>query len=411
MSIIAVLVLTVAARSANAFCTPTQNSCQIQSDPFVQPFIGETFSLENAGQFFAVDSAEMKVQVNIVSTFAPNLKKEVHVVNELRYSCGGSAPQTFTTRALTGKGPMTLSCDIGTCARTTCRVVILPGLDPVPNVQIQQIQYMGTRGNGGLCFQNDRQCQTVSGGGERPRPIEPTRPIEPIRPRPNTPSRPIETPRPNRPYEPSRPNRPYEPSRPCSSCGGNSIEIIEQPVTVYEVILVPEVIEIVPRICESFGLSYSLGTEFFEQVLTSSSYGGYYNSYVRAANVDQKDSQTQAAFLIGNMTSLFSKDVLSASDAGKATSQLAVQFDVTEGHVSKLAEGVVDALKGTSKDVDTTSVFKNFMALGKAASTNAEQLAPPTEAEPTGNSQNVLLSGASGTTVAAALSLILLALL
>ncbi|TPX59316.1 hypothetical protein CcCBS67573_g09094 [Chytriomyces confervae] len=161
MSIIAVLVLTVAARSANAFCTPTQNSCQIQSDPFVQPFIGETFSLENAGQFFAVDSAEMKVQVNIVSTFAPNLKKEVHVVNELRYSCGGSAPQTFTTRALTGKGPMTLSCDIGTCARTTCRVVILPGLDPVPNVQIQQIQYMGTRGNGGLCFQNDRQCQVT----------------------------------------------------------------------------------------------------------------------------------------------------------------------------------------------------------------------------------------------------------
>ncbi|KAJ3222140.1 hypothetical protein HDU81_010090 [Chytriomyces hyalinus] len=408
MSIIAALVLTVAASSANAFCTPTQNSCQIQSDPFVQPFIGETFSLENAGQFFAVDSAEMKVQVNVVSTFAPNLKKEVLVVNELRYSCGGSAPQTFTTRALAGKGPMTLSCDVGTCARTTCRVVILPGLDPVPNVQIQQIQYMGTKGNGGLCFQNDRQCQTVSGGGEKPRPIEPTRPIEPIRPRPNTPIRPIGTPR---PYEPSRPNRPYEPSRPCSSCNtGETIEIIKQPVTVYEVVLVPEVIEIVPRICESFGLSYSLGTEFFEQVLTSRSYGGYYKSYVRAANVDQKESQTQAAFLIGNMTSLFSKDVLSTADAGKAVSQLAVQFDVTEGHVSKLAEGVVDALKGTSKDVDTTSVFKNFMALSKAASTNAEQSASPS-GEPIGNSQNVLLSGASGTTVAATLSLILFALL
>ncbi|KAI8622469.1 hypothetical protein BC830DRAFT_1162925 [Chytriomyces sp. MP71] len=368
---------------ARGSCTPTQNSCQIQSDPFVQPFSGATYSVERKGTYFALDSEEMQVQVTIVSKYSQNLGKEVLVVEELSYACTGGERSRITTEELRERGPMTMSCAMGSCARGTCRVSILPGSDPVPNIQIQQIQYFGTMGKGGLCFQNDRQCQgLIYGGGEGIG--EGGRPVIIPRPTPNgkeggirrTPTpvrpRPIYTPPIIIVPTPIRPRPIYTPrvEPPCCStcgeCGGSGTTLI-----IEEILVVPEVIEILPRVCSSIGISSTLGRPWFQGVLMSSSYNGFYRSYCRAASlrVSSPESQMQVADLITRMTAAIdgAAGPMSPETARTAVSGLAQESDLTPLHVATVAAGVAESLLTTAKDDATGPRYDGFMALSKAS--------------------------------------------
>ncbi|KAJ3026929.1 UNVERIFIED_CONTAM: hypothetical protein HDU68_004818 [Siphonaria sp. JEL0065] len=126
--------------TALAVCAPTQNSCQIQSDPWVSPFSGSIYSLDTTGTFSALDASDLKVQIVVVQ--ADTVHGPAFVVDQVTYTCGSDV-QTFS--AGPDLGQHVLECN-------GSKVVLGKGYDPVPNVQIQQILYLGSDATGGLCF-------------------------------------------------------------------------------------------------------------------------------------------------------------------------------------------------------------------------------------------------------------------
>ncbi|KAJ3060381.1 hypothetical protein HDU98_003625 [Podochytrium sp. JEL0797] len=161
------LTLAATANAAAGFCTPTQYTCMIQSDPIVTTFVGpgSYYEMTAPGTYFAFQSTEMTVQIVVGSHWSANLGRNVLVTDQLTYTCGTQAPITYTTANV----PPTLQLNCKACpVGVDCLVTIGQGLDPVPNLQIQQILYnRGTNGLGGLCYNGDSACPNspTAGGG------------------------------------------------------------------------------------------------------------------------------------------------------------------------------------------------------------------------------------------------------
>ncbi|KAJ3065688.1 hypothetical protein HDU98_010941 [Podochytrium sp. JEL0797] len=168
----ALLALAATANAATGFCTPTQATCMIQSDPIVTTFVGlgAYYEMTAPGTYYAFQSTEMTVQVVIGSHFAPNLGRNVLVTDQLTYTCGKEAPVTYTTANVPSRIQLTCNaCPAG----VNCIVTIGQAVDPVPNLHIQQILYnRGTNGLGGLCYKGDAACPNspIVGGGAATKP-------------------------------------------------------------------------------------------------------------------------------------------------------------------------------------------------------------------------------------------------
>ncbi|KAI8608824.1 hypothetical protein BC830DRAFT_1085935 [Chytriomyces sp. MP71] len=156
----AALVASLVQMASAQFCNKSPNSCQVQSDPIVNTFGSTTYEFHGAGLTYALKSNDMNVQVNVAP--ATRNGQQVLIVDKVIYTCG-SQTQTFTLDTITSA--MTkLSCDQGSCAGTACTLSVIKGLDPVPNVSIQEIRYMGSTGQGGVCYGTDPSCPPASNG-------------------------------------------------------------------------------------------------------------------------------------------------------------------------------------------------------------------------------------------------------
>ncbi|KAI9334740.1 hypothetical protein BDR26DRAFT_866686 [Obelidium mucronatum] len=153
------LIALVSSVKGAKFCSPTQFTCTIQSDPFISPFSGPVFEFHSTGTFYAIHSQEMSLQVVTGEHYSQNLAKTVVVVDQIVYTCG-SETQTFTTANVPASKQFV--CKAGSCGSQPCLVTVGQGLDPVPNVQISQILYGGNQGLGGLCYNNDSSCPSSS---------------------------------------------------------------------------------------------------------------------------------------------------------------------------------------------------------------------------------------------------------
>ncbi|KAI9333967.1 hypothetical protein BDR26DRAFT_921065 [Obelidium mucronatum] len=140
-----VAILATLVASAFASCATTQGSCQIQSDPWISTFEGGHYSFDKAGSFLALDADDMKVQIDVVQS--DGIYGATYVTSKVTYTCG-SEKQTFAAGG--DLSEHVLVCTEGTCKDTICKVVLGRGYDPVDNVQIQQILYMGSAGNGAV---------------------------------------------------------------------------------------------------------------------------------------------------------------------------------------------------------------------------------------------------------------------
>ncbi|KAJ3124283.1 hypothetical protein HK100_011296 [Physocladia obscura] len=135
------------------FCQTSQSSCQIQSDPWVNTFSSTTTEFNQTGTYYAINSVEFQVQIVVGQHFSSNLDKDVLVVDQVLYTCGTNAV-TFTTASISST--QSLSCaGVGT-------LVVEPGYDPIPNVNIQQILYLGSQGIGGICYGAGSSCPVSS---------------------------------------------------------------------------------------------------------------------------------------------------------------------------------------------------------------------------------------------------------
>ncbi|KAI8608825.1 hypothetical protein BC830DRAFT_912291 [Chytriomyces sp. MP71] len=152
---------------AETFCAPSQFSCQIQSDPFVNTFTSTTTELHTQGWSYALNSNDMNVQVHIAQ--ASRNGESVLIVDQVMYTCGDSV-QNFNLDSVPS-ALKTLSCNVGSCAGTTCTLTVVKGQDPVPNVSIQEIRYFGTTARGGVCFDKGSNCPGPAPVTPQPTPV------------------------------------------------------------------------------------------------------------------------------------------------------------------------------------------------------------------------------------------------
>ncbi|KAJ3038125.1 hypothetical protein HDU99_010333, partial [Rhizoclosmatium hyalinum] len=110
--LLAALMTSIALVNAQ-YCTPTVNSCQVQSDPLVNTFAGPTWEFNQEGTFYALNSVELQIQLVIGMHYAKNLGKNVYVVDQVIYTCGGDTKK-FTT-ATVSSTIQKLTCSSGTC--------------------------------------------------------------------------------------------------------------------------------------------------------------------------------------------------------------------------------------------------------------------------------------------------------
>ncbi|KAJ3292396.1 hypothetical protein HDU79_001480 [Rhizoclosmatium sp. JEL0117] len=154
------------------YCTTYQRACLIQADPWVVPLTGDpTFEVPGPGNYYALQADDMNVIVHMSYQPMPNDANDLRlVVDTVTYNCGNdpSQTQTFTISSVAGQAYTVLNCYAGSCAGTTCQLVVGPGSDPRPNVGISQILYFGSNALGGLCYDNDPSCPTT------PNPVTPS---------------------------------------------------------------------------------------------------------------------------------------------------------------------------------------------------------------------------------------------
>ncbi|KAI9348139.1 hypothetical protein BDR26DRAFT_892362 [Obelidium mucronatum] len=157
MILASILSLTATTLAQSAYCPPNPNSCQIQSDPYISTFQGPVVEFSKAGTFYALNSDEMTVQVVVGSHYVPRLAKNVYIVDQVTFSCKDGQQKTFTTANTTVTNK--LVCNTGSCKiQDGCSLTVLPGLDPIPNVNVQEVRYMGSKAIGGLCFGSQNGC-------------------------------------------------------------------------------------------------------------------------------------------------------------------------------------------------------------------------------------------------------------
>ncbi|KAJ3114168.1 hypothetical protein HK100_001740 [Physocladia obscura] len=148
--------------SSQSTCPIYKTPCQIQSDPTITPFTGTgayTISTIDPGTYAAVTSPSFTVSLLFTSVYSANRVQEVLVVDSVTYLCGDNAAVTVSVSAgFTGTSAYT--CVSGDCAGSgaLCSLVLVRGEDPVPNVQVQQIYYMGGDATGGLCYGQTGIC-------------------------------------------------------------------------------------------------------------------------------------------------------------------------------------------------------------------------------------------------------------
>ncbi|KAJ3287445.1 hypothetical protein HDU79_005688 [Rhizoclosmatium sp. JEL0117] len=132
----------------------------IQSDPWVSPFRapwGEAiYAFDYVGTVYALQSEEMSVIIDIGMP-----EEHKYVVESVTFICNSQPPvsETFTIESVQGKPAKTLTCVVDTCTvHDVCSLIVVSHTDPIPNIQIQEIRYFGTKGEGGLCYKGDDNC-------------------------------------------------------------------------------------------------------------------------------------------------------------------------------------------------------------------------------------------------------------
>ncbi|KAJ3069461.1 hypothetical protein HDU98_007475 [Podochytrium sp. JEL0797] len=100
------------------------------------------------GNFAALTSPDFGVNIHISSVYNSNRLENALVVDSVEYMCGGEY-KTVKADDLKGLGQQVLKCEVGECAGVICKLVLVQGLDPLPNVQVQQIMYSGSEASGG----------------------------------------------------------------------------------------------------------------------------------------------------------------------------------------------------------------------------------------------------------------------
>ncbi|KAJ3076587.1 hypothetical protein HDU98_002107 [Podochytrium sp. JEL0797] len=143
-------------------CSPTQTYCQIRCDATTQPFEGGAFRLISPGMFWALDSAEMQIQVTVSEYGAFGYQPEF-AVTYLTVSCAHNGETlAFTPDSVAEFGEFIISCPCPVTGNTIGTVTISPGAYGGPNIEILEITYLGNQATGGLCYENDSRSAVLS---------------------------------------------------------------------------------------------------------------------------------------------------------------------------------------------------------------------------------------------------------
>ncbi|KAI9352171.1 hypothetical protein BDR26DRAFT_850477 [Obelidium mucronatum] len=148
-----------AVSSTSKYCPPSQISCQIQSDPWVNTFLRTIVEFSQAGTFPALKADDMSIDVVIGLKPDPNRLRQVYVVDQVVFKCTGQATRTIT---LSNIPSAPLTCSAGSCAGTICSVSLVKGSDPIDNINIQEVRYFGNKATDGLCFGTLGSCNPAS---------------------------------------------------------------------------------------------------------------------------------------------------------------------------------------------------------------------------------------------------------
>ncbi|KAJ3061240.1 hypothetical protein HDU98_002850, partial [Podochytrium sp. JEL0797] len=152
-------------------------SCSLQtlsSSLSMNAFQAPASSLLIPGSYWALNTAEYKVEVTLSSLFSESLGKNATVVSAITMCCGTGAArniQTYTAAGFaynSGQNEF-VCCPYAQATSSNCdgqhaigQTTIQPQTNPVQNIQVNQIQYFGSHGISGLCFQGNAGCKDVS---------------------------------------------------------------------------------------------------------------------------------------------------------------------------------------------------------------------------------------------------------
>ncbi|KAI9343962.1 hypothetical protein BDR26DRAFT_857888 [Obelidium mucronatum] len=157
------LLSTLSLVKAYGYCKPSDATCQIIGDPWVYTFQSTLYEFSKPGWFYAIESDEMTIQVEVVKgkSVAGNT---VYVVDKLTYICDpDNSEGKYTKKTVTADKideAKTFSCvGVGSCKRRgDCYVSVVEAYDPIHSLAITGIRYTGSHSYGGLCY--DNECGT-----------------------------------------------------------------------------------------------------------------------------------------------------------------------------------------------------------------------------------------------------------
>ncbi|KAI9343961.1 hypothetical protein BDR26DRAFT_917397, partial [Obelidium mucronatum] len=155
----------LAKAESNSYCPPSQATCKIIGDPWVYTFQSTLYEFSKPGTFYAVESDEFNVQVEVVTGKSVS-GHVVHVVNKVTYVCDPeNAFGKYTKKSVTPKSigdeDVTFTCKgVGSCRSSgDCSVSVVKAYDPIESLAITAIRYTGSHSYGGLCYDNDKGCK------------------------------------------------------------------------------------------------------------------------------------------------------------------------------------------------------------------------------------------------------------
>ncbi|KAJ3283761.1 hypothetical protein HDU79_008771, partial [Rhizoclosmatium sp. JEL0117] len=137
------------------------------SDPWVNPFTSgvNTFEFKDPNVYWVLQSSDMSVQMSVVKAYNPNRLEYTYIADTVTFICAGSLSTTYNISYVQSLGKTdVMTCTSGSCNTNgnLCSLAVVYASDPVPNVSIQQIWYMGATAVGGLCYKDDSTCPTSS---------------------------------------------------------------------------------------------------------------------------------------------------------------------------------------------------------------------------------------------------------
>ncbi|KAJ3067729.1 hypothetical protein HDU98_009063 [Podochytrium sp. JEL0797] len=164
-------------------CSPLGNAaCSLQnlnaSSLSLNPFQAPASSLSAPGSYWAINTAEYKVEVVVSSVFSESLGKNATVVSAITMCCGTGAAkttQTYTAASFADNSDLNVfyCCPNAQITSSTCagqlaigHTTITPQTFPVQNIQVHEIQYAGSNGISGLCYEENAGCKDVSNVAE-----------------------------------------------------------------------------------------------------------------------------------------------------------------------------------------------------------------------------------------------------